>query len=115
MEEKLMFRYYRWSSVQQHYIVSVGYTINETKHPAVVKYALAFCGKNDSFSRKKAREVITERFEQGFISYFEVNIVDFPRRVIDELIRINYNTFIKRALPKYLGVKQIPAWAKHID
>ena len=118
-DNAIHYRYFRGRFMAYtNRIVSVGYEIIPTPDNKGVNiiYAVAYCGSKDSFSRKKAREVIKDRINRGLVlTIFNIDTINFPTRTFPDLIKLHYNTHNRKFNPVWLGVKQIPDWAKHID
>ena len=118
MENEIYYRYFKkWYANDRNEIVSVGYKIvPDTFWGVNIIYAVAYCGSKDTFSRKKAREVIKGRMNQGLVNtIFYIDPITFPPRTFPELIKLHYNTWVRKFIPIRIGVKQIPEWGKHIN
>jgi hypothetical protein len=114
----LSYRYFRRNNSDQaprtDRIISVGWKVvlDIDTDTTMVQYAVALCGKSESFSRKDAQRIIDERFDKGFVNSFEINLNEFPEKTINALVRIHYNTGKNDA--NTLGMKRTPNWAKYI-
>jgi len=114
----LNYRYFRRNSgietPKTDRIVSVGWKIvlDIETDTTSVQYAVALCGKKESFSRRAAQNVIDDRFDKGFVNSFKIELNEFPEKTINALIRIHYNSGKNDA--NILGMKRMPAWARFI-
>lgn len=123
----LNYRYFRRSGysrdeeLRTDRIISVGWKIvlDISTDTTSVQYAVALCGKNETFSRKDAQYFVDKRFDAGFVNSFKIDLNEFPEKTINALIRIHYNTGKNDANKlgmRYVNPKRkdMPAWAKFI-
>ena len=114
----LNYRYFRRNNsveaLRIDRIISVGWKIvlDIDTDVTSVQYAVALCGKNESFSRKAAQDVIDDRFDKGFVNSFKIDLNEFPEKTVNALVRIHYNSGKNDA--NILGMKRLPDWARFI-
>lgn len=114
----LNYRYFRRNNSSEvpktDRIISVGWKIvlDVATDTTSIQYAVALCGKHESFSRKMAQSVIDDRFDKGFVNSFNIDLKDFPEKTVNALVRIHYNSGKNDA--NTLGMKKLPNWARFI-
>jgi len=103
-ELALTYRYFRFCEKDTRVSISFGYKkVVDNK----IRYTVALQSKRDCFSRKKARQIINKRWENGSVVQFPI---PFNTKDIATLIAVHWNSRITHtssyhllSIPKYLN------------
>ena len=111
--QNLQYRYFRFSKNEKEVSISIGYRwIRTLDYRISIEYAIALQSKNDKFSKRKARRIVNERFnDHKFIGFVVGFVADkFSVDQIDLLIAFHYNSGVcdphsygMLGIPKYLN------------